>query len=481
MKSRFFPRVTSGREDGAVLIFIVLAIVLMFVALTALAIDVSHLTMVRRELQNSADAAALAGAGVLINPSDGTINAGALTEAEDISRENPAVGADRDSTSTALDKLDVVVRIGHWSFEGTFDDIIVNENRFDEATVYTQLPNWESYSFGELNSFDGQGGRPIFINAVQVTTSREHTRTIFANIFAQKDHRVLTDAVGYIGFAASIPPGTVDIPFAVCKQFIMEDNKLSCGVARSQNEGIETGGWTNFSQDKPEMDPPEECESSNASDVNKTILAEIPPCEDLNTQSLVFGQGIGTINGAVSSTYSMILEHCFVDETNPSNPPPNPLENCYQNDSKYNATKPWLDVTMPVVDCVTDDYGGGTMACDDINLPYVGVVTLDIVWMSNVKGNVPVEYHHNGIDWYCSDPGIDWDLINCTDPAPSDPALCWQEFQDAFGWSFVDPDNDDLPEIQGMYFAPGCKYTEPAGGVGGANYGIMAKVPVLVE
>ena len=450
MKSRFFSGVVSGREDGAVLIFVVLAIALMFVGLTALAIDTGHMVLVRNELQNSADASSLAGAGVLINPSDGTINTGALTEAEDVARENPAAGADRTSGSTATDKLDVVVKIGHWSFAGSFDGVTVAENRFHETTNYTQLANWETYSYGLLNSYDGQGGRPLFINAVQVTTSRERTGAIFANFFGQDDHKILTDAVAYIGFAASVPPETVDIPYAVCQQSITENGALSCGVARASSEQVETGGWTNFSQDLEN----DTCgDSVDASDMH-TILDPIPPCEDLNTNPLVFGKYVSTNNGAIANSFSDILEHCFVENGATAG-------DWYQNASKYGATKPWVDVTLPVVDCPDGTF---QQSCTQ---KVLGVVTVDIMWMSYGKDNVPVEYHYNNTDWNCSDP--------------TDNELCWQDFQDAFGWLFDDPEGDGLPEIKGIYFGPNCNYTEPVGGVGSDNFGVMAKVPVLVE
>lgn len=462
MKSLFFPGLTPGREDGAVLLFVVSGIALMFIALTALAIDSGHMVMVKNELQNSADAGALAGAAILLRDvppgsvPPGSINTGANTEAEDLARENPAVGADTSSGSTADDKLDVVARRGHWSF---------STETFTENNATEQLVGWEGMSATVLDV------NPNFINAVQVTTTREHTKAIFSNFFGQNDHKIETDAVAYIGFAASVPPNSVDIPFAICKQYIYDDDgALICKVARAQNEGMETGGWTNFSQDRPESDPPETCDSSNASDVNNTILADIPPCEGLNGDSLTFGKGIGSINGAVSSSYSMVLEHCFVDTV--SNP------TCYQNDNRYNATIPWQDVTLPVVDCTEGEYEGGV--CDDIKTPFVGVVTVDIIWMSYGKQNVPIEYHYNDIDWKCSDADIDWDA-DCSDLEASNPELCWQEFQDAFDWDFGDPDGDGLPEINGIYFAPSCEYTEPTGGTGSDNFGIMAAIPVLVE
>lgn len=456
MKAQFFSGVVSGREDGAVLVFVALAISLMVVGVTSLAVDSSHMVMVRNQLQKSADAAALAGAAVLFNPSDGSINPGASTEAEELARENPAAGADRASGSTAHDKLDVDVRRGHWSFA---------TETFTQNETTTQLAGWQGMTYAQLDV------NTNFINAVQVKTARENTRGIFTNIFGWKDTDIATDAVAYLGFVAEVPEDTVDIPYAICLSALTIDENLACGIARSQSEGIETGGWTNFSQDR--LDPPEECTSSNAATVNNEILMNIPPgdCEDLNTSPLTQG-GIGTINGNVASTYKIILEHCFVDvpdlDTDHTYVDHGGEEVVPVPEIEYTVTQPWLEVTVPVVNCNHDedfDFAGGN--CDAAEIEYVTVVTVDIVWMSFDKQNVPVEYHYNDIDWACIDP--------------SNPELCWQDFQDTYSWDFVDPDGDGLPENKAMYFAPGCEYTESVGSTGSFNSGIMAKIPVLVE
>ena len=62
-----------------------------FIGLGALAIDVSHLYVVRNELQNAADAGALRGARVLYNDEGTAINAGANDEARNAAIENWAL------------------------------------------------------------------------------------------------------------------------------------------------------------------------------------------------------------------------------------------------------------------------------------------------------------------------------------------------------------------------------------------------------
>jgi len=73
-------------QDGAVAALVAVCLVV-FIAFTALAIDVNHLYVVRNELQNAADAGALAGARFLLNEG-GSINTAANTFAYNAATEN---------------------------------------------------------------------------------------------------------------------------------------------------------------------------------------------------------------------------------------------------------------------------------------------------------------------------------------------------------------------------------------------------------
>ena len=90
------------------------AICILLLALTALAVDLGHLFVAHNELQNAADAGALAGARVLYDNSGQTININANQEAYDAAianmSENIAV-----EVNDPLTNQDDVQR-GHWSF-----------------------------------------------------------------------------------------------------------------------------------------------------------------------------------------------------------------------------------------------------------------------------------------------------------------------------------------------------------------------------
>ena len=62
-------------QRGATLIFVAICI-FMIIALTALAVDIGHLVVTKNELQNAADAGALAGARYLYNDDGTLVNTG---------------------------------------------------------------------------------------------------------------------------------------------------------------------------------------------------------------------------------------------------------------------------------------------------------------------------------------------------------------------------------------------------------------------
>jgi Flp pilus assembly protein TadG len=63
-------------DQRGVTIVIVAIMIAVFIGFAALAVDISHLYVVRNELQNAADAGALAGARVLYNVGGTAVNPG---------------------------------------------------------------------------------------------------------------------------------------------------------------------------------------------------------------------------------------------------------------------------------------------------------------------------------------------------------------------------------------------------------------------
>jgi Flp pilus assembly protein TadG len=388
-----------------------------FLGIAAIGIDVNYLYGVRNELQNAADAGSLAGAGSLFDP-----DSGALT------RDQAIAEAERIATANTTGRQAVVaktVETGHWSFT----------TKTFTANASTTQTEWEERPFSELDV------DPAFINAVRVETERAETPSFFARIFGFADILVGADAVAYIGFAGKLYPAELNQPIAICKESITSaDESYSCNMGRMLNSGgnaatHNTGGWTNFTQP---------CGTASASDMNTLI------CANGNPDELEFGQGIGSTGGVQDSTLTA-LYNCWAAATG--------------------KTTNW-NLTLPVVLCP----GNNVSNCATL----VGAVNVDVVWIVDKNdphyNDVPREMTVNdGSTWTCS----------CSDKETC--FTCWKSFVDEFnlanvdGPPLTDEEYEDMYQKKNIFFLPSCEVHEPTGNTGGENFGILAKIPKLVE
>ena len=88
LKMKIRKMISRARDEGGAVAIIVAVTLPVFLAFAALAIDLSHLYVVRNELQNAADAGALAGARFLYNDSGTSINENANQIAYDAAVAN---------------------------------------------------------------------------------------------------------------------------------------------------------------------------------------------------------------------------------------------------------------------------------------------------------------------------------------------------------------------------------------------------------
>ena len=94
---------------------------------------------------------------------------------------------------------------------------------------------------------------------------------------------------------------------------------------------------------------------------------------------------------------------------------------------------------------------------------------MNIIWINEKNDpqykDVPRRMSANGKSWTCTDPS---------------GLACWNSFVDAFGLKTAD--NGDAPYMdKAIYFLPDCTPHELKGRTGGENFGILAKIPVLVR
>jgi Flp pilus assembly protein TadG len=405
-------RSSLKNQTGAVAIMVALLLIV-FIGFAALAIDLGHLYVVRNELQNAADAGALAGARFLYN-SDGTaVNTGANQIAYDAAKENNSEKVSVDINWTSGNAGDV--QRGHWSF-----------------ATRTFTPNDSTAAFDLWNiSTEELDAHPDFINAVKVVTRRQTlpATSFFARIFGHEGFVLAADAVAYIGFAGTLMPEDVDQPIAICRDTILNDGAYSCNIGRMINSGQnidsnETGGWTSFNQDDP-------CTGgTNAQEVSGLV------CGDGNPEGITLGADIATNGGEIQSAFNKLIQ-CWKDTTG--------------------QTEPW-NLTLPVVTCPGNNMG----TCENVR----GAVNLNIVWITEAGedpsySNAPTQMGA----WSNNDP---------------DGSVRWDDFVSVFNLQNVDGSPAPYAK-KSIYFLPDCTPHEPKGGSGGENFGVLAKIPVLVE
>ncbi len=381
-----------------------------------MAVDITHLYAVKNELQNAADAGALAGAQVLYNNLGTSINTGANDMAGQIATANKSEGLAVEVDWNPIDNSGDVQR-GHWSFATrTF-----TANASTTPTILWGVSN--SALDADVN----------FINAVRVRTKRESSQahSFFAKIFGFTGFEVSAEAVAYIGFAGKINPTKADQPIAICRQSIVDEaGNYSCNTGRMLNSGSNaethnTAAWTNFTQP---------CDTANANSMRDLVCAGGNPLE------ILYGSGIGTTGGTQDNTIRD-LRTCFGPTT---------------------RIDPW-NMTLPVIDCPGNNPGN----CS----PVIGTVEVSVVWISDKDADTEAKFEAE--DFPPSRMG-DW--------TPTKPTRVqnWDDFVSHFNLKNVDGITATYAQ-KSIYFLPSCEPHEPSGSTGGPNFGVLAKIPVLVN
>jgi hypothetical protein len=447
MRAKNFSSIlTNQRGISAVLIAVCLV---MLIGLVALAIDGSHLVVARNELQNAADAGALAATAELYTDNGRSVNSGANQIGYDAAVANFSEQFPVEVNWTGGNTGDV--QRGHWSFGlGSLARGFYPNDATDPVALW-------GVSTEELDA------NPSFINAVRVRTRRQSTpiASFFASIFGYQGFEGFAEAVAYIGFAGTLREATANAPIAICKQSI-EKCDLSdpsncwyeCGEGRFINdaagrENEETGMWTSFEQTIE--DGVDQCSSgTNASEVKPLVeCSAIMGDSGVNPHSLRFNFNMAVNNGQMDSAF-------------------NAFYNCWQ----LNFENGYMHLTLPVIDCANDP-----TTC----APLVGAVEVTVVHITQQPNYRDLPAEKPGIE--SDDPklaqGWDPNSANCSDA--EDPDRCvWDSFVTHY----------DLKDQQGnpaeymaksIYFLKSCEDHIPEGVTGGQNFGILAEIPVLVR
>jgi hypothetical protein len=387
--------------------------------MAALSIDLIRLAVAKNELQNAADAGALAAARFLYVPDGTSVNVGANQIGFDAAAANRSQNLPVEVNWDGDNGGDV--QRGHWSTgRGALP------RGFMPNAAIAPVNLWDM-STEELD------GNSEFINAVRVVTRREASpvTTLFAGIFDIDSWDVSASAVAYIGFAGRLMPGEVDQPIAICSDALLINGEYSCSIGRMINSGAdtqtnETGGWTSFSQE-------DACTGgTNAQEVSSLV------CANGNPEGIQLGAPMATNGGDIQSAFSDLFD-------------------CWQ--ARPDPTQPW-NLTLPVVDCPGNNVG----TCQTV----VGAVNLNIVWITGAGEDPQYTQAPTQMGaWSNSDP---------------DGQIRWNDFAGPAGFDLQNVDGTPAPYAKkSIYFLPDCEVHVPAGGTGGDNFGILAKIPVLVE
>ena len=413
------PKKTLENENGATMIFVAICI-FMLVAFTALAVDISHLIVTRNELQNAADAGALAGARFLYVNNGSAVNTGANQIAIDAAVANI-------SDNSAVEVIPGEVERGHWSF--TTKSFAPNETTTDPVDLWDV--SWQALD-----------ADPNFINAIRVRTRRQSTpvQSFFARIFGHQGFQQTAVAVAYIGFAGTLQPFEADMPIVICEESLTNGGgPYTCNIGRMINSGSDTqthqtGGWTDFNQDNP-------CNGGTNASIMKDLVESSCPGGGANPEPILYGKDIATNGGQIQTAFDRFY-------------------NCFHG--RADNTQP-LSMILPVVECP----GNNITTCQRV----VGAVKVEVVWVTGAGedpsySNAPTKMG-------------DWDMT--TEP---DGLVRWQSFiSDANnGFNLQNVDGSPAPYAKkSIYFKPSCQYVEPTGVSGGENFGVQAKIPVLVD
>jgi hypothetical protein len=209
---------------------LVLGALVALLALASLAIDVGMVWAARTQLQNASDAAALAGASNMIDPSGPTVtSAQAISAATDVASRNGAISI----SSLVVPESDV--EVGGWDLETRTFDPSVDPLDPDAVSAVRVVTRLDDVANGPVPAF-------------------------FSRVLGREGFRVGAEAVAYLGYAGGIAPGEVDIPLAVdccklkgpdCRQdyctTVQSNPPNACALSNPQTDGITNVSCLEFS------------------------------------------------------------------------------------------------------------------------------------------------------------------------------------------------------------------------------------------
>lgn len=495
---RFSRQRFIGNERGAILALVAVLFVVLLGAI-AFAIDMNHLYVVSNELQNAADAGALAGAQALYEDPDGAgpleagevVNLNANNIARNFGIANLSDNSPVEINWSSGNSGDV--QRGHWSFA---------TRAFTRLDTTAPTDIW-GVPDAELDLMDGTYcykkdpsdpcSYPQFVNAVKVVARREgvEAESFFARIYGYLGFKLQAEAVAYIGFSGSIGPLEADMPIVIC------DTSLSygdCNVGRMINSGnttstFNTAGWAEMDAISQAEADAGMCKSGTNSNVVKALVEDGCDGSGINPEEIVGGDWLMANNGDIAVAFNK-MKTCWWNETAGQQPwtmtlpvvrcGPNGLDNCLQVIGA--VTVNMLLMTSPSVS--PDDAPTYIHDPDNANFPTWNSAA-DCGFFDSKVGQLQsvVLPQLPGENYPIDDPWLiasRWDGVGSTNKVYSQGMARWDCFVDHFNLKNNDGTLAPLA-FKSMYFMPDCDFHQPKGHTGGKNFGVLAKYPALVN
>lgn len=212
-------RLCKGERAGIAAMAAIMLTVM--VGMVGAVVDLGLLYATKNELQNAADAAALAGAATLITWDENLqVSAQpdvAISSAQQVSLANQALGVN-------LQLRPEDITLGLW---------VEPNQSFDPDHI-------------------GAISDPDFLSACRVVLRRDNLAntpvdTIFAGAVGFSVVNVTASSTAHLGYAGSVNAGMVDLPIAIKKDAITSGNGPNCGQSISfHSENDENAEWTSF-------------------------------------------------------------------------------------------------------------------------------------------------------------------------------------------------------------------------------------------
>jgi Flp pilus assembly protein TadG len=431
-----------ARSDSGAAAVTVAILLVGLLSFGALAVDISSLLMVRNELQNAADAGALAAARRLYIASGEAVNPGCNLVGVKAAKANTAQNVVVELTGDPSANTGDVER-GHWKWS----DQSFTPNSSLLATTLSEVTN------AELDADNS------FINAVRVKVRRETipARSFLSEAMGFSDFSMQAEATAYIGFAGTFLPGEATDPIALCEQSLKNaQGEYSCSTGRMINSGggdtHNTAGWTNFTQAP--------CATAGPPSVGPYVGCSPTPSPEITLQV-----GMGTTGGELQTTWDSFYNCWYASSNTDSDARPDIVKN----------------LNLPVIDCPSNNVG----TCEKL----VGAANVNLIWM--IRQTDPQ------FDWVplkmTGDTGFpNWEcpiaITNgkkAKDLNEGQFRACWGNLINHFnlvnyaGVSVADFADSELGTT--MFFIPDCAAHVPIGVTAGPNLGVLAKIPVLVK